>query len=333
LVRYHAYGRHLTPATALDIFQPYDLILDCTDHPTSRYLISDAAVLSGKPVVSAAALRTDGQLLVLNNPPTTGPCYRCIFPKPPPADSVISCGDGGVLGPVVGVMGVLMALEAIKIITGPESRPETCTPTPSDEPHPASPSSPSPATMLIFAATSSPPFRSIRLHGKRPRCPSCSPAAPITRASLTLGSLDYVAFCGRASPTAILGPHERITAQQLQAALARPDRPILLDVRDPTQYAICSLPGSVNVPLAAVDALAPAAALQPEPDAADPGLRDVVASDRPVYALCRFGNDSQLAVRKLKELGYDRGGTRWIGDVRGGLRAWKRDVDPLWPEY
>jgi len=121
-VHYVAYPNHLTPANAIATMENYDLVLDCTDHPASRYLISDAAVLCGKLLISGSALRTEGQLMVLNNPPSTshqeagGPCYRCIFPKPPPIESVVSCGDGGILGPVVGVIGVLMALEAIKLI-------------------------------------------------------------------------------------------------------------------------------------------------------------------------------------------------------------------------
>ena len=105
----------------METVRNYDLVLDCTDNPATRYLISDTCVLLGKPLVSASALRIDGQLMVLNNPPLPagdpkgGPCYRCIFPKPPPPESVVSCGDGGILGPVVGVMGVLQALEAIRV--------------------------------------------------------------------------------------------------------------------------------------------------------------------------------------------------------------------------
>jgi adenylyltransferase/sulfurtransferase len=122
-LRYIAHGEHLTPQNAREIVEKYDLVLDCTDHPTSRYLISDICVLLHKPLISASALRTDGQLIVLNSPPlpagdaSGGPCYRCVFPKPPPAESVVSCGDGGILGPVVGTMGVLQALEAVKLIT------------------------------------------------------------------------------------------------------------------------------------------------------------------------------------------------------------------------
>ncbi|EHK50419.1 hypothetical protein TRIATDRAFT_297199, partial [Trichoderma atroviride IMI 206040] len=113
---YNAHATHLTPLNAEEIVSQYDLVLDCTDHPTSRYLISDICVLLSKPLVSASAFQTSGQLIVLNNPPGKGPCYRCVFPKPPPPESVVGCGEGGIIGPVVGTMGVLQALEAIKLI-------------------------------------------------------------------------------------------------------------------------------------------------------------------------------------------------------------------------
>src|SRR5690606_14928959 len=111
------------------IFSQYDLILDCTDHPFVRYLISDTAVLLGKPIVSASALRSEGQLIVLNYPVDKGPCYRCIWPTPPAAETVTSCGEGGIIGPVVGTMGILQALEAIKILAKRNQPGETVAPT------------------------------------------------------------------------------------------------------------------------------------------------------------------------------------------------------------
>jgi adenylyltransferase/sulfurtransferase len=155
-------------------------VLDCTDTPASRYLISDTCVLLGKRLVSASALRIDGQLMVLNNPPLPpgvsggGPCYRCVFPKPPPPESVVSCGDGGILGPVVGVMGVLQALEAIKVIT--------------QQPSPGT--APEPPSLLIFSTYSQPMFRSIRLRSRKPKCAACSSQATISAEALQNGSLD-----------------------------------------------------------------------------------------------------------------------------------------------
>ena len=329
-----AHPENLISTTALDIFQSYDLILDCTDHPTSRYLISDAAVLSRKPLVSASALRTEGQLMVLNNPPNcsrngrSGPCYRCIFPKPPPAESVTGCGEGGILGPVVGVMGVLMALEAIKVITCKTAASDKETNGVTEQ------STDEPATMLLFSAYSNPPFRNIRLRGKRPRCMSCSAKPAITEEFLRLGTLDYTIFCGTTSPVCILGEDERISAKDLGKIWREgATKPLILDVRDKVQYDICHLEGSINIPYPWVESSRPHEAGQIAQDLAMSSILSDHPSTNAIYVLCRFGNDSQLAVRQLKELGIDEGGKRWVGDVRGGLRAWRQDVDPQWPEY
>lgn len=317
----------------------HDLVLDCTDHPSSRYLISDAAVILGKSLVSGSALKTEGQLLVLNHPPNdfqssySGPCYRCVFPKPPPAEAVISCGESGIVGPVVGVIGVLMALKALQVLVG-----KTKQDLPTNEQH-----SEDPATMLLFSAYSNPSFRQIRLAGKRTKCAACSSFRTITEETLTSGSLDYATICGLTSPVNILQRDERVEAKDLKDVLDADNKPyVLLDVRDETQYAICPLPGSMNIPFSTIQTIQTMSSppFHPPPDT-DPTnslpssstILDSLPSNIPIYTVCRFGNDSQLAVRKLKELGYDNGGTRWIGDVKGGLQAWKQQVDPEWPEY
>lgn len=110
------YRLQLSSKNAMDIIQDYDVILDATDNVVTRYLLNDACVLAGKPLVSGSALQLEGQLTVYNY--NNGPCYRCIFPTPPPPEAVTNCGDGGVIGAVTGVIGALQALEAIKIILG-----------------------------------------------------------------------------------------------------------------------------------------------------------------------------------------------------------------------
>ena len=107
----------LVPENALDLLRPYDIILDCTDNIPTRYLLSDAAVVLEKPLVSGAAQKYEGQLCVYNLGPT-GPCYRCIFPTPPPRETVGSCEELGILGAVTGIIGNMQALETIKIILG-----------------------------------------------------------------------------------------------------------------------------------------------------------------------------------------------------------------------
>ncbi|GAD93921.1 sulfurtransferase uba4 [Paecilomyces variotii No. 5] len=338
--KYVAHRAHLTPEDAPEIFRNYDIVLDCTDNPATRYLISDTAVLLGKPLVSASALRTEGQLMVLNNPPQPpgekagGPCYRCVFPKPPPADSVVSCADGGILGPVVGTMGVLQALEAIKVITGYGS---------ADNANGGVAPSPS---LHIFSAYSSPPFRTIRLRPRRANCAACSANATVSLESLRSGSTDYVLFCGSATTSSLLSPEERISVKDLQKALGSLSNGTenenrgshtILDVRDNVQFDICRLDRSVNVPISKI--LSSAAQPMPQDEPAEAKLPDWVpaevatGSEGPIYVVCRLGNDSQTAVKKLKELGLDRAGSRFIGDIRGGLRAWRDEVDPEFPDY
>ena len=274
--------------------------------------------------------------MVLNNPPSTqdglegGPCYRCVFPNPPPAETITTCGEGGILGPVVGVMGVLMALEAIKIMTSKSRISNTSRKDAKNEP------STETASMLLFSAYSSPSFRTVRLRGKRKRCAACSSQPTISKDSLTSGSLDYATFCGVNPPVRVLRPDERVDAKSFSIAQKQDknDR-LVIDVREKTQYDICHLDGSINIPFSEIESSLPS--LAPAPDSLRSNTLSSLVYDPskgdPIYVLCRFGNDSQLAVRKLKEAGFDNNGKRWIGDVQGGLRAWKQDVDPTWPEY
>ena len=269
--------------------------------------------------------------MVLNNPPSLpglrdgGPCYRCVFPKPPPAASVLSCGEGGILGPVVGVMGVLMAMEAIKIILAGLDIPEEVESNGNEQT-----STKDPHSLLLYSAYGYPPFRSVRLRGKRARCDACSADQAITKDSLKSGSLDYAVFCGTTSPVNILNKEERIDANDYAQRLASAvEEHVLVDVRDKVQFDMCSVDGSLNIPFAELDSCT----AENVTGSDHPELQALHASDAPIYTVCRFGNDSQLAVQKLKALGYDNNGKRYIGDIKGGFRVWKEDVDPTWPEY
>ncbi|KAH7138370.1 hypothetical protein B0J11DRAFT_13854 [Dendryphion nanum] len=323
----------LTPETAIETMQPYDIVLDCTDTPASRYLISDTCVLLGKPLVSASALRTDGQLMVLNNPPrpagdtSGGPCYRCVFPKPPPPESVVSCGDGGILGPVVGVMGILQALEAIKVLTQDTNQSAIIG---------TGNSTPDPPSLLIFSAYANPIFRSIRLRTRKPKCAACSAQATIHPEALNSGSLDYVQFCGTVNPVDALNANERISAENYAKVRLEvnpftgmepnKDSHILIDTREKVQFDLCSLEGSVNIPFSLVSRTR-----APEDEKWVSDLRRY--PEKPIFVVCRLGNDSQLTVKRMKELGLDNDGHRWIGDIKGGLRAWRTSLDPDFPDY
>ena len=152
---------HLTflePQNAVEIVENYDLVLDCSDNVGTRYLVNDACVLAGKPLVSASALRWEGQLTVYdsrrdNDGRRTGPCYRCLFPEPPPAAAVGSCSANGVVGPVVGTMGTLQSLEAIKFLSGNKTE---CLI----------------GRMLLFHGLSA-TFRNIGLRKAQDKCPVC----------------------------------------------------------------------------------------------------------------------------------------------------------------
>ncbi|KAF2182541.1 molybdopterin biosynthesis protein moeB [Zopfia rhizophila CBS 207.26] len=348
----------LTPESAISTILPYDLILDCTDTPDSRYLISDTCVLLGKPLVSASALRTDGQLMLLNSPPLPpgdsrgGPCYRCVFPKPPPPESVVSCGDGGILGPVVGVMGVLQALEVIKVLTR-ENQHSLAPPADAQGPQSTgqcaitSEPTPDPPSLLIFSAYANPMFRSIRLRTRKPKCATCSTHATITSEALNSGSLDYVQFCGTINRVDALSPSERISVDNYAKVRMEvnpftgmepsKDNHILVDVREKVQFELCSLDGSVNIPFSTVSST-PGLGANGAGSGTDGVEQNWVSKlrrppEKPIFVVCRLGNDSQLTVRKMKELGLDCGGRRWIGDIKGGLRAWRESVDPEFPDY
>lgn len=310
-------------------------------------------MLLRKPLVSAAALRTDGQLIVLNTPPTAQgtaftptapPCYRCVFPKPPPPETVTSCGEGGILGPVVGVMGVLQALEALKILAAGLHVPLSSSALPSEAEPPPQP------TLLTFsaAAVGAPSFRALKMRRRRRDCFACGEAggaANLTLDTLRSGSLDYLAFCGGMSaPVKVLGAAQRISANEarerllLRASEAEDGKKkkeiLLLDVREKELYDIAHIEGAVNVPYSRVQSSASRrAGVVKEGGGGLPEWmpEGVLGEDTEVLVVCRVGNDSQMVARLLLDLGLGRDGKRWIGDVEGGMRDWRNWVDPTLP--
>lgn len=300
-----------------DLPKEFDVILDCSDNPATRYLVNDAAVLSSTPLVSASALKTEGQLSVLNF--LGGPCYRCLFPIPPPPNSVVACGDGGILGPVVGMMGVYQALEAIKVLAGMYYLENT-----SDDKASESNTKGSQKyqpTLTIFSALSFPPWRCVRMRGRKAGCASCDPSSPkITVQGIQSGEIDYDAFCGHVDPPRIQ-PEERITVNEYdENVLKKGVDHILLDVRPKAHFGICALPGSILLPWEDMKGLDKETLQQRV------GMKDKVL---PIYVVCRYGNDSQLGVRDLKnKLGLEQ-----VWDIVGGLNAWSDNIDPEFPRY
>ncbi len=213
----------LSSANALDVFHEYDVIVDGTDNFPTRYLVNDACVLLGKPNCYGSIFRFEGQASVFGAP--GGPCYRCLYPEPPPPGLVPSCAEGGVLGILPGVVGTIQATEAVKLIIGAGE--------------------PLIGRFLIYDALRM-RFRELKLR-KDPECPVCGDNRTVTEL------IDYDQFCGvapAAAPTADAPPpSDDATVEQLKARLDSRDEPFILDVREPQEYQICNIPGSTLIPL------------------------------------------------------------------------------------
>ena len=304
----------------METLEGYDVILDCTDRPATRYLVSDAAVVAKIPLVHGSALQTEGQFMVLNNPSIAtaskkkGPCYRCIWPKPPPPQSILTCGEGGILGPVVGVIGVLMAMETMKILL-PTLRSKAHESTSKGTP------------FLLYSAHLNPPFKGVTMRGARDNCQACANTTNIN----AVKDYDYEAFCGLSCPVNILPLDERMEPKSYrELSPTSGPAPILVDVREDTQYNMCHIQDSINVPWSTIRE-DPAEAFQ----TLNKHIQHNESSQNPreIYFICRFGNDSQLAVRQFKEQQEKDLGLTCKGDIRGGLKAWREQVDPEFPDY
>lgn len=301
-VHYVSHEERLSTTNALDIISTYDVVLDCTDNPATRYLISDVCILLGKSLVSGAAQRTEGQMMMLNHPVNVGPCYRCMFPVPPPPEMARSCSEIGVLGTAVGAVGVLMAGEAIRVIVDREK----------DEREGWK------GALLLYNAWPKDPkamFRSVGLRPKRKGCVSCGEmddiaqkgGSKITKQDLRDDSMDYEHFCGRIEDVNLLHKDQRIDA----AVLMEKQNPVVVDVREEIEYALGpKIEGSINIPISRI--------LRHGSEAMDEVSEVLEASqDNPVYCVCQRGNDSQIAAKKFMD--DTRLTKRWIGDVRGGF--------------
>ncbi|CDZ97135.1 molybdenum cofactor synthesis 3 [Phaffia rhodozyma] len=349
------YPTTFNPSNALALLEPYALVLDCTDRPQTRYLISDACVLAKKPLLSGAALGMNGQMAVYNNGPDS-PCYRCVWPRVAGGEAKsATCDESGVLGAVTGVIGTMMALEGCKLILGlGESS--------------SSPSS-DPSKLLTFSALSSTPFRSFKLRNRQPHCRSCGDPSKGDRKEGKIGDLeneDYEAFCGgpdvdrdaEGMQYGSVGTGlKRTSVVELKAALQDKTRSLrLIDTRSPEEYSIVSVPGSINIPLK--DFMAAPLVHIKSSSLPNGQAGSTPRSTRSIYLICRRGNDSQLAARALSDAltlseasnpggpGHADGQLEVL-DVRGGTNAWGRMVSRRnegeseeegkdrvdWPEY
>jgi sulfur-carrier protein adenylyltransferase/sulfurtransferase len=275
------YETQLTSKNALDLFADYDVIVDGTDNFPTRYLVNDACVLLGKPNAYGSIFRFEGQASVFGV--KGGPCYRCLYPEPPPPGLVPSCAEGGVLGVLPGVIGTIQATETIKLLLGAGE--------------------PLVGRFLIYDAWRM-RFRELKLR-RDPACPVCGDHPTIREL------IDYEQFCG-VSParTPVVEPREmdsETTVGDLKRRLDRGDNVFVLDVREPQEFQICRIPGSTLIPLGELPSR-----LAEVPRGGD-------APDIVVH--CKSGVRSAKAARLLADRGYDRvqnlkgGILAWIDQV------------------
>src|SRR5687767_9511132 len=286
-INIETYETALSSKNALDLFKPYDVILDGTDNFPTRYLTNDACVILGKPNAYGSIFRFEGQASVFGA--KNGPCYRCLYPEPPPPGLVPSCAEGGVLGVLPGVIGVIQATEAIKLITQIGE--------------------PLIGRFLIYDALRM-RFRELKLK-KDPDCPVCGTHPTVKKL------IDYEQFCGvrpAASETATVTAHNPatdITALELKQRLDRGDKLTLVDVREPNEYQINRIPGTVLIPLGEI-----------------PRRYAELDKDAEVVVHCKMGGRSAKAADFLRSVGFKR-----VLNLKGGVLDWIDKVDPSQPKY
>jgi len=278
------YETRLSSENALDIIKPYDIVVDGTDNFPTRYLVNDACVLLDKPNVYGSIFRFEGQATVFNY--EGGPNYRDLYPEPPPPGLVPSCAEGGVLGILPGIIGVIQATETVKIVLGNGNTLS--------------------GRLLLYNALDM-KFRELKL---RP-----NPIRPVIEKLI-----DYEQFCGipqaKAAEAQKMQEIQEMTVTELKELLDSGAKDfVLLDVRNPNEYEIAKIPGSVLIPLPDI-----------ENGNGVAKVKEALNGHR-LIAHCKLGGRSAKALAILKESGI-------VGtNVKGGITAWSREVDPSVPEY
>ena len=283
-VEIEKYETMLTSENALEIFKDYDVVVDGTDNFPTRYLVNDACVLLGKPNAYGSIFRFEGQATVFHH--DGGPCYRCLYPEPPPPGLVPSCAEGGVLGVLPALIGSIQATETIKMILGNGSTLS--------------------GRLVLYDALNM-KFRELKLR-RNPECPVCGDNPTVREL------IDYEQFCGipQQEPEPEPGLSEwEIDVVDLKQRLDRGDPIFVLDVREPHEYQICSLPDTVLIPLGDL-----------------PKRVNELNSADDIVVHCKSGIRSAKAVDFLKKTGF-----RKVKNLKGGILAWSDRVDPSVPKY
>lgn len=303
----------VTGDNILKLMEGVDVVVDATDNVVTRYLINDAAAIKKIPLVSGAALGWDGQVSVFTYNKTT-PCYRCLYPHPPPAASITNCDLAGVVGPVTGIIGSLQSLQVLRILA---DLPPACT-----------------DSLLTFSGTEcSKLFRQLKLRQRNHLCIACGDQGTevIYDSENDTMKLNYVQFCGGQKQddknpdlNLLTDPSDRITCNELHnlmsSSSSSANNILIIDVRPANQFEFCSLEGSLQIPIDSLLA-----------DKSSDFIAEAIANFKPqeIIFICRRGNDSQLAVQKFKQL-YPAIRCR---DLIGGLRAWAKIIDKDMPIY
>jgi molybdopterin/thiamine biosynthesis adenylyltransferase/rhodanese-related sulfurtransferase len=277
------YNEPFTSENAMRIAQGYDILIDGTDNFPTRYLVNDVCVLLGKPNVYGSIFRFDGQASVFDA--TRGPCYRCLFPEPPPPGLVPSCAEGGVLGVLPGTIGTIQATEALKLILDIGE--------------------PLIGRLMLYNALDM-SFDYVKLR-KNPNCKICGPNPEVTEL------IDYEAFCGvpgRDHEEGTVGGGWDIEASKLAERL-KENNVVLLDVREPHELQISHLEGAKLIPLGQLAAR----------------LSELNSADEMVV-FCKSGTRSARALELLISAGF-----RKVKNLKGGINAWAKEVDPSLPIY
>lgn len=284
-IEVQVYNEPFTSENAMRIAADYDILIDGTDNFPTRYLVNDVSVLLGKANVYGSIFRFDGQVSVFDA--REGPCYRCLFPEPPPPGLVPSCAEGGVLGVLPGTIGTLQATEALKLILGIGE--------------------PMIGRLMLYNALDL-SFEYVKLR-KNPNCKICGPEPEVTEL------IDYEAFCGvpgHDHDEGEVGGGWDITVQDLAERLKNNGTHIkLIDVREPHELEISRLEGANLIPLGQL------AARMSELDSADE-----------IVLFCKSGTRSARALELLASAGF-----RKMKNLKGGINAWAREVDPSLPVY
>ncbi|CCH58165.1 hypothetical protein TBLA_0A03670 [Henningerozyma blattae CBS 6284] len=304
-IKIDTYSVRLDAFNAFEIFKDYDVILDCTDTPLARYLISDVAVNLGKTVVSASGLGTEGQVTILNFK-NIGPCYRCFYPTPPNPYAVNSCSEGGVIGPCIGLVGTMMAVETLKVLLDIYTI-ENFKP-----------------FLMLYSGFPNQTLRNFKMRGRQSSCQCCGKNPTITKNTIESGEINYSLFCGKRNYN-VLEAHERMNVSQFHENYivnSPSNQVILLDVRPPHHFGISHFDNAINI---SVPQLTKLNGSFSELQKKLPSLN----KNSEVVVLCRYGNDSQVATRMLK----DNFGLKNVKDVQGGFFKYIDDIDNSIPQY